>query len=175
MDMEKKSITNNIYIGTTSATTSTTKTTTSSTTRSSSSIGNLFNFLYHYIINIIILCINEIELYFDLKEVILNNSNHVILDLIYTGTNDDDDDDDDDDRYMIMSLWIIIIEMYFLLSFFLLKAITITNARWLFLTKSLQKLGQYLGKSLIYFHYNNDNYDYYYSQFYYVRQTFSIN
>ena len=31
-------------------------------------------------------------------------------------------------------------------------AITITNARWLFLTQSLQKLGQYLGK-LISIHY----------------------
>ena len=77
-----------------------------------------------------------------------------------------------------MSLWIMIIEMYFLLSFFLLIAITITNARWLFLTKSLQKLGQYLGNSLIYFHYNYDNINIMIIiilNFYYVRQPFSIN
>jgi hypothetical protein len=102
MDMEKKSISNNIYIGSTSTTKTTTSSSTSRSSSSSSSIGNLFDSLYHYIINIIIICINEIELYFDLKEVILNNSNHVILDLIYTGTSNDDDD-----SYMIMRMMII--------------------------------------------------------------------
>jgi hypothetical protein len=44
------------------------------------------------------------------------------------------------------------IEIHFLLSFIYFDsiAITITNTRWLFLTKSLQKLGQYLGKLFIF-------------------------